>query len=197
MGSVAEGDTDALRDAIAERDDDTLPDTDDDAHGDGESDALTDAATLDDTPAEELARALPDGAAPADVDAATDTVGEHDATGSVNGLPTAAPRPTVQPSTPCVLLRPAPSNTTAPRASSTTNDAAGTAPKPLSHPHPVASDERLPGVSEHAAASAPPVASSHSTGSPAGDVAAEVTVSHRRVSGGMPMTPVTSTDTTR
>lgn len=196
MGSVPDGDPDWLRDAIAVSDDDTQPDADDDGHDDADADALDDGATLVVTLTEELALALVDAAGLADADAATDTDGEHDATGSVNGLPTAEPASTVHAFAPCVLFDPTPSNTTVPRASSTRNDVAGTAPWPLSHAHPFDSDEPLPGVSEHAAAAAPPLAWSHSTGSPAGDDDASETVNHRRVSAGRPMMPAMSTDTT-
>ena len=196
MGSVPDGDPDWLRDANAERDDDTQPDADDDGLGDADADVLDDGAALAVTLTEELELTLEDAAGLADADAPADTDGEHDATGSVNGLPTAEPASTVHAFTPYVLFDPTPSNTTVPRASSTRNDAAGMAPWPLSHAHPVAKDEPLLGVSEHDAASAPPLAWSHSTGSPTDDDDASETVNHRRVSAGRPMMPVMSTDTT-
>ena len=167
VGSVPEADTDTDGDTDGERDGSNEPDADATApnvalpvtraEGDTSKDALGDTVTRaegdtsKDALGDRLVPALSDNCGLGDTDMDRDTVGEHDATGSTNGAPTAEPTPTAHA---FVLNSPpesTPSNTTARCASNTRNEAAGSVPMPLPHPHPLEDDAPLPGDCTHVA----------------------------------------------
>lgn len=175
----AEADSDANGDKVSESV--AVSDGDAEPRADAVRDAGTDAAavaeaTVADTRADALTASDAMGLGVA--------VGAHEGTGSANGLLTEKPTSMAHAFVPNVPLPP-PSKTIAWLASYTRNDSAGTAPMPLFTAHPAV--DATPSVFRaHAAAFAPSVAWSHSTGSPEGDDTAFVAVNHSGVSAGRP-----------
>ena len=151
VGSVPETDADADGDGDGECDASDEPDTDAAAPDVALSVTRAEGDTPKDTLGGKVVPALSDSTGLGDAATERDTVGEHDATGSVNGAPTAEPTPTAHAFVLNPPPEPTPSNTTPRCASNTRNDAAGSVPRPLPHAHPLDDDALLPGDCAHVA----------------------------------------------